>query len=181
MPLSSTDAERPAAGGAISLAEQQGRSRGRSSAALLERCWPTPFSCPIWRRRCAFSPRAWARAFVTLGGELLTARRHPASAAPTGEAVNSVLERKNQIHALEAEAVQTGSKSTAITQRRQELRRARWKPPRRGSTKRARKSKTRPARLHAAQPTGHDRARDAGRRAQAAESRRRARQQRGAA
>ena len=55
----------------------------------------TPCSCPISRRRCASSRRRGS-AVVTLAGEVLTGDGILHGGA-TGEAVNSVLQRKNQI------------------------------------------------------------------------------------
>jgi chromosome segregation protein len=58
--------------------------------------------------------------FVTLAGEVLNGHGllHGGS---TGEAANSVLQRKNQIHALEAEAAQVRTGIEGITQRRGEV------------------------------------------------------------
>ena len=58
--------------------------------------------------------------FVTLAGEVLTGHGILHGGA-TGEAVNSVLQRKNQIHVLEAEAAQVQQQINGISQRRDEL------------------------------------------------------------
>jgi len=54
---------------------------------------------------------------VTLAGEVLT-RDGILNGGTTGEASNSVLQRKNQIHALEAEAAELQQQINSITQRR---------------------------------------------------------------
>ncbi len=58
--------------------------------------------------------------FVTLAGEVLT-RDGILHGGTTGEASQSVLQRKNQIHALEAEAAELLQQLDAMTQRRGEL------------------------------------------------------------
>ena len=59
-------------------------------------------------------------AVVTLGGDVLT-RDGILNGGATGEATNSVLHRKNQIHALEAEEAQIQAVIDGVTQRRQDL------------------------------------------------------------
>ncbi|MEA3207083.1 MAG: chromosome segregation protein [Chthoniobacter sp.] len=58
--------------------------------------------------------------FVTLSGEVLT-RDGILHGGATGEAVNSVLQRKNQIHALEAEEQQVQQQVDRVTERREQL------------------------------------------------------------
>ena len=59
-------------------------------------------------------------AFVTAGGELLTTEGLLIGGA-AGGATNSLLDRKNQMHALEAEAVQIRQQVEDLAQKRQEL------------------------------------------------------------
>jgi chromosome segregation protein len=59
-------------------------------------------------------------AIVTLTGDVLT-RDGILNGGATGEATNSVLQRKNQIHALEAEEQQMQATLDGVTQRRAEL------------------------------------------------------------
>jgi chromosome segregation protein len=58
--------------------------------------------------------------FITLAGEVLTGQGL-LQGGMTGEAVNSVLARKNQIHTLEAEAAQFQQQIDGVTLRRNEL------------------------------------------------------------
>ncbi len=64
--------------------------------------------------------RAHAAAFVTPGGELVTAEGLLIGGV-AGGVTNSLLERKNQMYALEAEAVQIRQQVEDVTQKRQEL------------------------------------------------------------
>jgi chromosome segregation protein len=64
--------------------------------------------------------RTHAAAFVTLGGELVTAEGLLIGGVAGGVS-NSLLERKNELHIVEAEAVQVRQQVEAATQRRQEL------------------------------------------------------------
>ncbi len=59
-------------------------------------------------------------AVVTLAGEVLT-RDGILNGGATGEATNSVLQRKNQIHALEAEEAEIQAVISGVSQRRQNL------------------------------------------------------------
>jgi len=73
--------------------------------------------------RLAATPHSTLRTphwFVTLHGEVLT-RDGILNGGTTGEAINSVLQRKNQIHALEAEEAQILAVIGGVTQRRQDL------------------------------------------------------------
>jgi chromosome segregation protein len=65
-------------------------------------------------------PQVRGSAVVTLAGEVLTGHG-VLHAGQTGEAVNSVLARKNQIHTLEAEAAQFQQQIDGVTLRRNEL------------------------------------------------------------
>ena len=65
-------------------------------------------------------PQVRGSAVVTLAGEVLTGHG-VLHGGMTGEAVNSVLARKNQIHALEAEAVVLHQQIDGVTQRRNVL------------------------------------------------------------
>lgn len=64
--------------------------------------------------------RLQAATFVTLSGELLTVEGLLIGGV-AGGAVNSLLERKNQLHALEGELVQAHQLLEEVTQRRQNL------------------------------------------------------------
>lgn len=59
-------------------------------------------------------------AIVTLGGDVLT-RDGILNGGATGEAANSVLQRKNQIHALEADEQRIHAQIEGVSQRRAEL------------------------------------------------------------
>ncbi|KAB2644408.1 MAG: chromosome segregation protein SMC, partial [Verrucomicrobia bacterium] len=65
-------------------------------------------------------PQVRGSAVVTLAGEVLTGHG-VLHAGQTGEAVNSVLARKNQIHTLEAEAAQFQQQIDGVTVRRNAL------------------------------------------------------------
>jgi chromosome segregation protein len=65
-------------------------------------------------------PQVRGSAVVTLAGEVLTGHG-VLHAGQTGEAVNSVLARKNQIHTLEAEAAQFQQQIEGVTVRRNAL------------------------------------------------------------
>ncbi len=65
-------------------------------------------------------PQVRGSAVVTLAGEVLTGHG-VLHGGQSGEAVNSVLQRKNQIAALEAEAAQFHRQIDGVTQRRNEL------------------------------------------------------------
>ena len=65
-------------------------------------------------------PQMRGSAVVTLAGEVLTGHG-VLHGGQSGEAVNSVLQRKNQITALEAEAAQFRQEIDGVTQRRSEL------------------------------------------------------------
>lgn len=65
-------------------------------------------------------PQVRGSAVVTLAGEVLTGHG-VLHAGQTGEAVNSVLARKNQIHTLEAEAAQFQQQIESVTVRRNAL------------------------------------------------------------
>ncbi len=65
-------------------------------------------------------PQVRGSAVVTLAGEVLTGHGI-LHGGMTGEAVNSVLARKNQIHALEAEAAVLHEQIDGVTQRRNDL------------------------------------------------------------